>query len=153
VFLGSSGIGKSSLVNALAGEQLMNVNSIRENDSKGRHTTTHRQLIRLDSGVMIIDTPGMRELGMWDVSEGLGDAFADVEQFIGRCRFSDCRHESEPGCAVKAAIAAGELDESRWESYKKLKEEAVDKAEMLRRKNEWHKALRKGEKLKKKEIW
>jgi len=137
----------------LAGEQLMNVNSIRENDSKGRHTTTHRQLIRLDSGVMIIDTPGMRELGMWDVSEGLGDAFADVEQFIGRCRFSDCRHESEPGCAVKAAIAAGELDESRWESYKKLKEEAVDKAEMLRRKNEWHKALRKGEKLKKKEIW
>lgn len=131
----------------------MNVNSIRENDSKGRHTTTHRQLIRLDSGVMIIDTPGMRELGMWDVSEGLGDAFADVEQFIGRCRFSDCRHESEPGCAVKAAIAAGELDESRWESYKKLKEEAVDKAEMLRRKNEWHKALRKGEKLKKKEIW
>ena len=90
---------------------------------------------------------------MWDVSEGLGDAFADVEQFIGKCRFSDCRHESEPGCAIKAAIATGELDAERWESYRKLSEEAVDKAEMLRRKNEWHKSLRKGEKLKKKEIW
>ena len=153
VFLGSSGVGKSSLVNALAGEEIMTVNGIREDDSKGRHTTTHRQLIRLKSSVMIIDTPGMRELGMWDISEGLGDAFADVEQFIGKCRFSDCRHESEPGCAIKAAIATGELDAERWESYRKLSEEAVDKAEMLRRKNEWHKSLRKGEKLKKKEIW
>ena len=153
VFLGSSGVGKSSLVNALAGEVIMTVNSIREDDSKGRHTTTHRQLIRLKSGVMIIDTPGMRELGMWDVSDGLGDAFADVEAFLGKCRFSDCRHETEPGCAIKAAIATCELDASRWESYRKLKEEAVDKAEMLRRKREWHKSLRKGEKLKKKEIW
>ena len=153
VFLGSSGVGKSSLVNALAGEDIMAVNSIREDDSKGRHTTTHRQLIRLKSGVMIIDTPGMRELGMWDVSDGLGDAFADVEAFLGKCRFSDCRHETEPGCAIKAAIAIGELDASRWESYRKLKEEAVGKAEMLRRKREWHKSLRIGEKLKKKEIW
>ena len=153
VFLGSSGVGKSSLVNALAGEVIMTVNSIREDDSKGRHTTTHRQLIRLKSGVMIIDTPGMRELGMWDVSEGLGDAFVDVEKFMGRCRFSDCRHESEPGCAVRAALDRGELDISRWESYRKLKEEAVGKAEMLRRKREWHKSLRKDEKLKKKEIW
>ena len=153
VFLGSSGVGKSSLLNALAGEEIMAVSAIREDDSKGRHTTTHRQLIRLKSGVLIIDTPGMRELGMWDVSEGLPDAFADVEQFIGKCRFSDCRHESEPGCAIKAAIAAGELDISRWESYRKLSEEAVDKAEMLRRKNEWAKGLSKFTKNRKKEIW
>ena len=153
VFLGSSGVGKSSLVNALAGEEVMAVSAIREDDSKGRHTTTHRQLIRLKSGVMIIDTPGMRELGMWDVSEGLGDAFADVESYMSKCRFSDCRHESEPGCAIKAAIAAGELDIGRWESYCKLKEEAVDKAEMFRRKNEWHKSVAKFTKQRKKEIW
>ena len=153
VFLGSSGVGKSSLVNALAGREIMTVNGIREDDSKGRHTTTHRQLIRLQSGVMIIDTPGMRELGMWDVSEGIADAFADVERFLGKCRFSDCRHESEPGCAIKAAIAAGELDFGRWESYRKLSGEAVDKAEMLRRKNEWHKSVAKFTKQRKKEIW
>ena len=153
VFLGSSGVGKSSLVNALAGEKVMEVNTIREDDSKGRHTTTHRQLIRLQSGVMIIDTPGMRELGMWDISEGLSDAFTDVEQFLGKCRFSDCRHQREPGCAINAAIAAGELDVVRWESYRKLKEEAVDKAEMLRRKNEWHKGLAKFTRNRNKEIW
>ena len=153
VFLGSSGVGKSSLVNALAAEQIMAVSAIREDDSKGRHTTTHRQLIRLKSGVMIIDTPGMRELGMWDVSEGLSDAFADVEKFLGKCRFSDCSHNREPGCAIKAAIAAGELDIGRWESYQKLSEEAVDKAEMLRRKNEWHKGLAKFTKNRNKEIW
>ena len=122
--LGSSGIGKSSLVNALTGQELMRVNGIREDDSKGRHTTTHRQLIMLKNGSMIIDTPGMRELGMWDVSEGLGEAFADVEQYIGRCRFSNCRHLSEPGCAIKAAIASGELPKERWDSYCKLKREA-----------------------------
>lgn len=153
VFLGSSGVGKSSLLNALAGEEIMAVSAIREDDSKGRHTTTHRQLIRLKSGVMIIDTPGMRELGMWDVSEGLGDAFSDVEAYIGNCRFSDCRHQKEPGCAIKAAITAGELDIARWESYQKLQEEAVDKAEMLRRKNEWHKGLAKFTRNRNKEVW
>ena len=153
VFLGSSGVGKSSLVNALAGEEIMAVSGIREDDAKGRHTTTHRQLIRLRSGVMIIDTPGMRELGMWNVSGGIGDAFADVERYLGKCRFSDCGHGSEPGCAIKAAIAAGELDIGRWESYRNLKEEAVDRDEMLRRKREWSKGVAKFTKQRNKEIW
>ena len=153
VFLGSSGVGKSSLVNALAGEEIMSVSDIREDDSKGHHTTTHRQLIRLRSGVMIIDTPGMRELGMWDVSEGLSDAFTDVEVFLGQCRFSDCKHETEPGCAIKAAIAAGKLDAARWESYQKLKAEAVDRDEMMRRKNEWAKGVAKFSRQRNKEIW
>ena len=131
----------------------MAVSAIREDDAKGRHTTTHRQLIRLQSGVLIIDTPGMRELGMWDVAEGLTDAFADVEQYLGKCRFSDCSHEREPGCAIRAAIEAGQLDAARWESYQKLSEEAVDKAEMLRRKNEWHKGLAKFSRNRNKEIW
>ena len=153
VFLGSSGVGKSSLVNALAGEEIMSVSAIREDDSKGRHTTTHRQLIRLKSGVMIIDTPGMRELGMWEVSEGLSDAFSDVEQFIGKCRFSDCRHKTEPGCAIRAALESGQLESGRWESYQKLKEESISKDEMLRRKQEWSKGLAKFTKSRNKEIW
>ena len=153
VFLGSSGVGKSSLVNALAGEPIMTVNGIREDDSKGRHTTTHRQLIRLNCGAMIIDTPGMRELGMWEVSEGLSDAFSDVEQFLGKCRFSNCAHNGEPGCAIRTAIAQGELELSRWESYRKLKEESVDRDEMLRRKREWSKGVAKFSKQRKKEIW
>ena len=124
VFLGSSGVGKSSLVNALAGEEIMAVKEIREDDSKGRHTTTHRQLIRLQNGAMIIDTPGMRELGMWDVSIGLGDAFGDVEQFLGKCRFGDCKHRTEPGCAILEAIDGGLLSRERWDSYKKLRSEA-----------------------------
>ena len=147
VFLGSSGVGKSSLVNALAGEKIMATNGIREDDSKGRHTTTHRELIMLKSGAMIIDTPGMRSLGMWDVSCGIGNAFADVEQFLGCCKFNDCRHESEPGCAIKIAIESGELARERWESYLALKKEARysdDKEGFLRDKREWHKSLSKG---------
>ena len=153
VFLGSSGVGKSSLVNALAGKELMAVSAIREQDSRGRHTTTHRQLIRLDSGALLIDTPGMRELGMWEVTQGLSDAFSDVEQFLGKCRFSDCRHDREPGCAIRAAIAAGELDADRWASYQKLSEEAVDKAELLRRKHEWSKGVAKFTRKNKREVW
>ena len=151
VFLGSSGVGKSSLVNALAEEEIMPVSDIRERDGKGRHTTTHRQLIRLKSGVMIIDTPGMRELGIWDASEGLEDAFADVERYLGKCRFSDCRHEREPGCAIRAAIAAGELDAARWESYRKLKAESADREELLRRKREWSKDVARASRQRKKE--
>ncbi len=139
VFLGSSGVGKSSLVNALAGEEIMTVSGIREADGRGRHTTTHRQLIRLPSGALIIDTPGMRELGMAEAEDGLAEAFTDVEQYLGRCRFRDCRHEKEPGCAVKAAIAAGALDPARWERYRKLRDEAQSHEEALRRKKEWSK--------------
>lgn len=152
-FLGSSGVGKSTLVNALAGEQVMSVNSIREDDSKGRHTTTHRQLILLNSGVMIIDTPGMRELGMWDIDEGLGEAFSDVEELISHCRFSDCSHKKEPGCAVLAAIAEGTLVKSRWHNYQKLKDESKfseNKAAYLRERKEFGKKLRKFEKNKRK---
>lgn len=157
VFLGSSGVGKSSLVNTLAKrdgheEEIMEVNEIREDDSKGRHTTTHRQLIKLNSGVMIIDTPGMRELGMWDVSIGLSEAFTDVKQYFGRCKFSDCKHSIEPGCAVKAAIENGELPLERWISYLQLKREAKfsdDKVGHLRDKQQWHKEIAKYNKSKK----
>lgn len=154
VFLGSSGVGKSSLVNTLANEDIMDVNGIREDDSKGRHTTTHRELIMLKNGVMIIDTPGMRELGMWDVTEGLSEAFEDVEQFIGKCRFRDCKHENEPGCAVRKAIESGELDLARFESYKKLKTEAKfsdDGYDYKKQKQQWEKSLRIGDKKKRKE--
>lgn len=154
VFLGSSGVGKSSLVNALAGEDIMSVNGIREDDSKGRHTTTHRQLIMLKSGAMIIDTPGMRELGMWDVSEGLGEAFADVEQYLGKCRFSDCRHQTEPGCAIKEAIENGGLSRERWASYIKLKAEAKysdNKGAFLRHKQQRNKDISKFSRQKKME--
>ena len=153
VFLGSSGVGKSSLVNALAGEEIMAVSAIREDDSRGRHTTTHRQLITLKSGVHVIDTPGMRELGMWEVDEGIGEAFTDVEHYLGKCRFSDCSHGTEPGCAIRAAIDSGELDMERWESYRKLKEEAVDKDELLRRKREWSKGVAKFSRNRNKEVW
>lgn len=101
---------------------------------------------------MIIDTPGMRELGMWETSEGLSDAFADVESFLGKCRFSDCKHETEPGCAIRNALTHGELDISRWESYRKLKAESVDKTQMLRQKQARGKGLRKAPKKKIKEI-
>ena len=154
VFLGSSGVGKSSLVNALAGEDIMAVNGIREDDSKGRHTTTHRQLIMLNCGAMIIDTPGMRELGMWDVTEGLDSAFTDVERFLGKCRFRNCSHETEPGCAIRAAIESGELSRERWESYKGLKNEAEysdDKATYLRAKQQWHKDIAKFNKQRKRD--
>ena len=154
VFLGSSGVGKSSLVNALAGEDIMTVNGIREDDGKGRHTTTHRQLIMLKNGAMIIDTPGMRELGMWDVSRGLGEAFSDVEQYLGKCRFSDCEHRTEPGCAIKEAIANGELSRERWESYINLKTEAKysdDKASFLRQKQQRNKSIAKFNRQKKSE--
>jgi len=128
VFLGSSGVGKSTLVNALAGKEIMDVNGIREDDSKGRHTTTRRQMIRLDQGAWILDTPGMREFGLTDAEEGVATTFDDVENLMSKCRFSNCSHSHEPGCAVKAAIEAGELAQERWEEYKVLAKEARRKA-------------------------
>jgi len=133
VFLGMSGVGKSSLLNALAGENLMDVKAIRESDARGRHTTTHRQLALLASGAMIIDTPGMRELGLWDAEQGIHAAFADIEDLVTRCRFSDCRHKTEGGCAVKAALADGSLAENHWQSYLSQTKEATFVDRRLRR--------------------
>ena len=123
VLLGSSGAGKSTLLNALAGEERMSTGVIREADDRGRHTTTHRELVLLPSGGLILDTPGMRELGLWEAEAGVSATFADIEALAGQCRFSDCAHEKEPGCAVRAAIQAGELDEDRWRSFQKLQAE------------------------------
>ena len=122
-FLGSSGVGKSTLINKLLGEDIIPTAGIR-NDDKGRHTTTHRELIALPNGAFVIDTPGMRELGMWDNESGVETAFSDVEELIGRCRFSDCTHNNEPGCAVQEALRDGRLDDGRWKSYLKLKVES-----------------------------
>lgn len=125
VFMGSSGVGKSSLLNVLSGEEIMVVNEIREEDSRGKHTTTHRQLILLKSGTIVIDTPGMREVGFWgDGSEGLSETFSDVEELMLKCRFSDCNHVNEPGCRVKEALLDGILSKKRWKDYQKLQKEA-----------------------------
>jgi ribosome biogenesis GTPase len=123
--LGSSGVGKSSLVNALAGASLMATQAIREEDARGRHTTTHRQLVLLPNGRLMLDTPGMRELGLWDAEDGVAATFADIEALVAACRFRDCAHGTEPGCAVQAALADGSLDAGRWRSYAKLQREAA----------------------------
>lgn len=156
VFLGSSGVGKSSLVNALSGEEIMSTGSVRESDGRGRHTTTARQLITLKSGVYIIDTPGMREIGMWDAADGIDRSFADVEQFFGKCRFRDCRHRSEPGCAVKQAISEGKLSRERWESYLELKNESKyteDKVKAIREKELKFKGIAKQQRNISKEVF
>jgi ribosome biogenesis GTPase len=121
--LGPSGAGKSTLTNALAGETIMFTRELRA-DGKGRHTTVHRELVVLPGGGLIIDTPGLRSVGLTDVSESLDMVFADVEALATQCRFADCEHRTEPDCAVLAALESGELDERRWESYVKLGREA-----------------------------
>ena len=130
--LGSSGAGKSTLINTLAGREIMQTGGIREEDSKGRHTTTHREMVELN-GVFLIDTPGLRELGMIDAEAGISETFSDITDLISRCAFSDCAHRSEPGCAVRKALENGSLAPERWEMYTRL---ARENQWSKRRKNE-----------------
>ncbi|MFB7636071.1 ribosome small subunit-dependent GTPase A [Streptomyces sp. NPDC056149] len=123
VLVGRSGAGKSTLANALLGADVQDVQAVRDQDGKGRHTTTTRDLLVLPAGGALIDTPGLRGVGMWDAEAGLARAFADVEELAGRCRFHDCAHEAEPGCAVQEAVASGELAPRRLESHRKLRRE------------------------------
>lgn len=123
--VGSSGVGKSSLVNRLLGREAQVVTAIRGDDARGRHTTTRRELIVLPAGGVLIDTPGMRELGLVEDSGGVDAAFADIAEIAEACRFADCHHETEPGCAIRAALAGGAIGVDRWESYRKLQREAA----------------------------
>jgi len=144
VLLGSSGVGKSSLLNRLAGEELMEVKAIREDDSRGRHTTTHRQLFRLDSGALVIDTPGLRELGLWDSGEGMEHAFAGIEELLSQCRFSNCTHQNEPGCAVLTALEDGRLSIEQWKNYQIQERETAfveNHSAYLKQKQEFHRSI------------
>ena len=118
--LGSSGVGKSSIINALLGRELLDTGEIRASDDRGRHTTTTRHLIVAPGGGVLIDTPGMRELQLWDASEGIAQAFGEIEELAAQCKFRDCKHVNEPGCAVRAAVESGTLDAERLESFHKL---------------------------------
>jgi len=123
VFTGASGAGKSTLMNALLGDSAMRVQGVRADDDRGRHTTTHRQLLRLPSGGLLIDTPGMRELQLWGTDEGLSEAFDDIAQLSGQCRYRDCSHDQEPGCAVQSALESGALARARFANYAKMQRE------------------------------
>jgi ribosome biogenesis GTPase len=126
-FLGSSGVGKSTLINRLIGREVQRTAEVRESDSKGRHTTTHRELVVLPGGGLLIDTPGMRELQLWDVSTGLDDAFEDIAAVGVDCRFRDCTHDTEPDCAVKVAVVDGRLSSDRLANYLRLRREVLAK--------------------------
>lgn len=131
VFLGSSGVGKSTLVNALFGDEAKSTAPIREDDAKGRHTTTRRQLHFLPDGCAVIDTPGMRELQLMDAEDGVADVFPDLSALVAQCHFRDCKHETEPGCAIRAAVAACELDQTRLARWEKLVAEERFNSESL----------------------
>ncbi|MBV9759402.1 MAG: ribosome small subunit-dependent GTPase A [Acidobacteriaceae bacterium] len=151
VLLGSSGAGKSTIANALLGESRQATQAVRERDSRGRHTTTRRMLVELPEGGALIDTPGLRELALWAGQESVDDVFDGIPALARQCRFHDCAHEGEPGCAVAAALETGELDMARWASYRKLLAEAryhercVDRRAGAETKQKWkaiHKAMR-----------
>ncbi|WP_444928537.1 ribosome small subunit-dependent GTPase A [Microbulbifer sp. SSSA002] len=139
--LGSSGVGKSTLLNALSGESLAETGTIREADSKGRHTTRKRSLHPLSWGALILDSPGMRELGLVNVEDGVAETFSDIEALAGECRFSDCQHQSEPGCGVQEAIAGGSLDERRLRNWQKLQQEICRNGRTLAQKRAGQRAL------------
>ncbi|MCR5281758.1 MAG: ribosome small subunit-dependent GTPase A [Lachnospiraceae bacterium] len=144
--MGSSGAGKSTLINSITGEEVMKTSGIREDDDKGRHTTTYRKLILLSSGVTIIDTPGMREVGMANVQDGIDETFSDIVELETRCRFSNCRHDTEPGCAIKAAIESGELSAKRYELYQNLGRENTKNYALKKEISKWAKAYKKNNK-------
>lgn len=154
VFLGSSGVGKSTLINRLLGEDRIKTQAVRDYDNRGRHTTTFRQMLFLPGGGIVIDTPGMRELQLWN-DGGLSRTFADVEELFGKCRFNDCQHETEPGCAVQEAIRDGRLSEDRYRRYLKLQKEnrflamRKDQAEQRRVTREWDRRIRQFNKVRK----
>lgn len=135
-FMGSSGVGKSTLVNSLSGAASIRTQGIREDDAKGRHTTTSRQLHFLPNGCAVLDTPGMRELQMTDAASGIGDLFSDLDDLASRCKFSDCQHQTEPGCAILAAIEAGDVDQARMARWQKLvAEEKFNSATLAERRS------------------
>ena len=144
-FLGSSGVGKSTLINELVGDELLATQEVRDIDGKGRHTTTLRELVVSPNGVLIIDTPGMRELQPWQADDALEDVFADLRDLTHRCKFTDCSHTAEPGCAITAALADGSLDLARWQSFQRLQRETafevrrVDRRASQKHKTEWKK--------------
>lgn len=141
--VGSSGVGKSTLVNKVFGEDILETGNIREDDGKGKHTTTHRSLHRLPNGAWLMDTPGLRSVGLWDASEGVSYLFQDIESWALECKFTDCSHQSEPGCRIQRALQNGELDSEKWKNYLKLKKEEsfqlrkIDKSEAAKEKKKW----------------
>ena len=138
VLIGRSGVGKSSLVNMLVGAEVLSVGAVREGDGKGRHTTVSREIVEVPGAGRIVDMPGVRGLGLWDAEEGIGAAFPDVEALAAQCRFRDCTHHGEPGCAVRAAVESGELMPERYGSYQALQQEMAamrDRREEARRMN------------------
>jgi len=148
-------VGKSAIINALLGEERLQIGTVRASDRRGRHTTTHRELILLPGGGVVIDTPGMREIQLWGEESALDDAFEDIDSIAIGCRFSDCRHDSEPGCAVREAIENGIIDETRFQSYQRLKRELkylaarrddrvrLEEKERWKKISQWAKRLRK----------